>query len=303
MTAAPPIPVASCSRMTLLARDIKFSHSVFALPWALLATFLAAGGWPKPIDLLLILVCMVSARTVAMSVNRLLDARLDALNPRTARRALPSGGLTRTFYWSVVAFCSIAFIVATAGFWRFDHNLWPLALSVPTLAALSVYPLLKRFTRLCHYYLGMALGIAPICAWIAVGGPLSVVPVLIGVAVLLWTAGFDIIYACQDYESDLTTGTVSVPARVGIARALMIARVTHVLSFAAMIAAGVVAPSLGTFYFIGVACAGVLLVVEHSLVRPTDLSKVGLAFFTVNGAISVLVGTLGIVDVLMRHGA
>jgi 4-hydroxybenzoate polyprenyltransferase len=283
----------------VFARDIKLSHTIFAMPFALLSTFIAANGLPKWGQLALILICMVAARTVAMASNRLLDAELDAKNPRTACRAIPSGTLSRTFVTAVLSLCAIAFIAATSLFGVFYRNWLPLILSVPVLLFLASYPLLKRFTRLCHYYLGAALALAPVCAWIAVAGNVRLPPILMALAVLSWTAGFDIIYACQDYQSDLETGTVSVPAKVGIAKALWISRLTHVFSLSMLVVLGITTPQLGILYFIGVGCVGVLMLIEHSLVKATDLSKVGLAFFTVNGIISVLLGTLGIIDVLV----
>jgi 4-hydroxybenzoate polyprenyltransferase len=289
------------SRLVTFARDIKLSHTVFAMPFALLSTFLAAhqkwGGWPKWGQLGLILICMVAARTVAMAANRLLDAELDAKNPRTARRAIPSGALSRGFVGSALGVCALAFIGATALFGVFYANWLPLILSIPVLLFLSGYPLLKRFTRLCHYYLGAALALAPVCAWVAIAGTLALPPILMALAVLSWTAGFDIIYACQDYQSDLETGVISVPTKVGIAKALWISRVTHLFSLSMLVLLGLRSEELSTLYFIGVGCAGVLMLIEHSLVKPNDLSKVGLAFFTVNGIISVLLGTLGIIDV------
>jgi 4-hydroxybenzoate polyprenyltransferase len=285
--------------LSVFARDIKLSHTIFAMPFAVLSTFLAANGLPKWGQLGLILICMVAARTVAMASNRLLDAELDAKNPRTARRAIPSGALSRTFVTAVLSLCAIAFIASTCLFGIFYHNWLPLILSVPVLLFLASYPLLKRFTRLCHYYLGAALALAPVCAWIAIAGNVRLAPILMALAVLSWTAGFDIIYACQDYQSDLETGVVSVPAKVGIAKALWISRLTHVFSLSMLVLLGVSTPQLGILYFIGVACAGILMLIEHSLVKPTDLSKVGLAFFTVNGIISVLLGTLGIIDVCL----
>lgn len=287
------------ARLSVFARDIKLSHTIFAMPFALLSTFLAANGLPKWGQLGLILICMVAARTVAMASNRLLDAELDARNPRTARRAIPSGALSRTFVTAVLSLCAIAFVASTAFFGVFYRNWLPLILSMPVLLFLASYPLLKRFTRLCHYYLGAALALAPVCAWIAIAGNVRLPPILMALAVLSWTAGFDIIYACQDYQSDLETGLVSVPAKVGIAKALWISRLTHVFSLSMLVSLGVTTSQLGVIYFIGVACAGVLMLIEHSLVKPTDLSKVGLAFFTVNGIISVLLGTLGIIDVLL----
>jgi 4-hydroxybenzoate polyprenyltransferase len=186
-------------------------------------------------------------------------------------------------------------------FWIVYHNPLPLICSVPVLLFLSAYPLLKRFTRLCHYYLGAALALAPVCAWIAIKGDVELPPMLMFASVLLWTAGFDIIYACQDYQVDVQYGLHSVPSKLGIAKALWVARLTHVLSAAAMIAIGFSTPHLGILYFVGVAIAITLLVVEHGLVGANDLSKVGLAFFTMNGIISVALGTLGIIDVFLHR--
>ncbi|MBV8781944.1 MAG: UbiA family prenyltransferase [Phycisphaerae bacterium] len=288
-------------KLLLLARDIKLSHSVFAMPWAILAAFLAARGMPRLVDLVLLVLCMVTARTVAMLANRLLDADLDAVNPRTAGRALPSGRVDWTFALVTLIATAIAFIAATSGFWFADRNAWPIALSIPVLLFLSGYPLLKRFTRLCHYYLGAALALAPVCAWLAIRGDLTVTPFLMAGAVVCWTAGFDIIYACQDYESDIATGVFSVPATVGISRALWISRLTHFFCIAFMILSGESArPQLGTLYDAGVTIATVLIILEQSLVSPSDLSKVGLAFFTLNGLISLLIGTLGSIDVFMH---
>lgn len=282
------------------ASDIKIGHTLFALPFALLSTFLAAGGMPRIGQLLLILICMVTARTVGMSANRLLDATLDARNPRTFRRAIPSGTLSRTFFILALAICAVGFIAATAGFEILYHNPWPLRLSGPVLLFLAAYPFLKRFTRLCHYYLGASLALAPICAWLAIVGSLAPPPFWMAGAVLCWTAGFDIIYACQDVHVDIECGLFSVPAKLGIGPALWVARLTHAISAAMLIALGRSTPRLGTIYFVGVGIAIALLIVEHALVREDDLSKVGLAFFTVNGIISLVVATLGIVNVLIR---
>lgn len=286
------------SRLVTIARDIKLSHTLFAMPFALLATFMASGGWPKLGILLLIILCMVFARTVAMSMNRILDARLDRLNPRTARRALPSGKVTLTFYIGIALACMAGFVLATAGFWRFYSNPWPLLLSVPVLAYLCGYPLMKRFTRLCHYYLGLALGLAPVCAWVAVAGHADWPPVVMCLAVLCWTAGFDIIYACQDYESDLQTGTFAIPAKIGIRRALWVARLTHLVCWLLLLALWFISAPLGWAFLAAVIIAGLLLVYEHSLVKPHDLSKLGIAFFTMNGIISSMLGLAGIIDVL-----
>lgn len=290
------------SSLFAFADDIKIHHTVFAMPFALLATFLAAGGMPRLGVLLLILVCMVTARTVAMSANRLLDAKLDAANPRTARRAIPGGRLSVGFFAVAAVICAATFMLTTAGFWFFYHNPWPLILSLPVLLFVSAYPLLKRFTRMCHYYLGAALALAPVCAWVAVKGTIELPPLLMAAAVVCWTAGFDIIYACQDYAVDVRCGLFSVPSKLGIARALWVARITHLASVVALIALGLSTPRLGVLYFGGVGLAVLLLVVEHSLVKENDLSKVGLSFFTINGIISLALGTLGILDVFLRRG-
>lgn len=283
-----------------LAADIKLSHSVFALPWAVLATFMAAKGHPAIGQLALILICMVLARTCAMAANRLLDARLDAINPRTARRAIPAGRLSKGFVACAIALCAAGFIAAAAGFGVFYHNWIPLYACVPVLAFLTAYPLLKRFSELCHYYLGAALALAPACAWIAIAGRLAIPPLLMGAAVLLWTAGFDILYACQDVDSDRATGVHSVPARLGIARALWVARLSHVACVGVLVALGFISLQLGTAYFVAVGAAGVLLIIEHSVVAADDLSRLNLAFFTLNGVVSIVIGTCGLIDVL-RH--
>lgn len=296
-------PSSTWQKLKVFAGDIKISHTVFALPFALLSTFLAASGTPTGLpsagQVTLILVCMVAARTLAMAANRLLDAGLDKLNPRTARRAIPSGTLSPVFYFAVGLACTAAFMVACYGFYVLDGNWLPSLLGLPVLLFLCSYPFLKRFTGLCHFYLGAALALAPVCAWVAIRGTIDAPPFWMAGAVLCWTAGFDIIYACQDYESDVACGVFSVPSKLGIARALWVSRLTHVVAVVMLVLLGLSArPQLGTLYFTGVALVVTLLIVEHLLVRADDLSKVGLAFFTINGIISVVLGTLGIMDVL-----
>jgi 4-hydroxybenzoate polyprenyltransferase len=295
------------TRIVDFARDIKLSHTVFALPFALLSTFLGPRTlfdegkfptpWPTAGQLLLIVLCMVTARTVAMASNRLLDADLDRRNPRTARRALPSGRLSRRFFVATLVGCAIAFVAGTSLFGFIYRNWLPLILSLPVLAFIGSYPLLKRFTQLCHYYLGASLALAPICAWIAITGRVDVEPLLMAGAVLCWTAGFDIIYACQDFACDREQGLFSVPSRIGIGPALWVSRATHVIALAMLIALGWRSSELAILYFIGVWITAALLFVEHTLVRPGDLSKVGMAFFLMNGIISLALGTLGILDV------
>jgi 4-hydroxybenzoate polyprenyltransferase len=293
--------VSTPNRLAIFAADIKIHHTVFALPWALLSAILAGHRssltWQK---IGLILICMVTARTVAMGANRLFDADLDAKNPRTAGRALPSGRLSKSFVWGAVIICSLGFIAGASGFWFLYKNPWPLALGLPVLIFLGAYPFLKRFTELCHYYLGAALALAPLCAWVAVSGRLDWPPVIMFIAVLTWTAGFDILYACQDYASDLQLGVHSVPARLGIARALWLSRATHLMSATAIVLLGIFTPEFGWLYALGAAAAIVLLILEQSMVKPTDLSRISMAFFTINGVISVVLCSLGIADIL-RH--
>jgi 4-hydroxybenzoate polyprenyltransferase len=286
------------TRLATLAADIKLGHTIFAMPFALLAACLATSAFDRSflVKVILVVVCMVIARTFAMSMNRLLDANLDAQNPRTAGRSIPAGRLSRGFVLGVIVFCAIAFQAVTLLFGVMYQNWLPAILAEPALLFIGAYPLLKRFTQWCHYYLGAALGLAPVCAWIAIAGTVTWEPILLGLAVLCWTAGFDIIYACQDYESDLQTGVRSVPVRLGIGGALGLSRVTHVLSIVVFVALGIVSPQLHIAWFVGVTIAAGLLVYEHSLVKPTDLSKVNLAFFTLNGIIAIVLGVLGMMD-------
>ena len=269
------------ARAATYARMIKLSHSVFALPFALAAAALAAGGAPPARQVLWILVAMVGARSAAMGFNRLADQELDARNPRTAGRELPAGLLTRREVWAFVALSAATLVVAAA-------MLNPLCLALSPVALLIVfgYSYTKRFTAFSHAFLGLALAIAPVGAWLAIRGTLAWPPIILGLAVLLWVAGFDTIYACQDAAHDRSAGLRSLPARWGIRRALVAARAFHV---AAVILLASLYPlaALHPVYLVGVAAVGGLLAYEHSLVRPDDLSRVNAAFFTVNGWISI----------------
>lgn len=279
---------------------IKFSHSVFALPFALLATFLAARPErPTAAQLALIVAGMVAARSAAMTFNRLVDARLDAANPRTAGRALPRGTIRPAAAWGFFAAASAAFVAACGGFLWLDGNPWPLRLGVPVLAVLCLYSYTKRFTGWSHLVLGAAIALAPVAAWIAIrpqtlGAPAG----LLLVAVMFWIAGFDLIYACQDRDFDRRVGLYSVPARLGIAAALRLARVLHVLTVAALLGVGWTA-GLGALYYTGVAVVALLLAVENALVSPGDLRRVNVAFFTVNGVVGLVLGGLGVMDILL----
>ena len=297
-------PATGLAAARAFAEDIKLSHSVFALPFALLAGTLATRVATYGVDwgvgsFGLVLACMVAARTAAMGANRLLDASIDGLNPRTARRSLPSGRLSRGYVAGAVAGAAGVFMLGCVGFGILYDNWLPTILGPFVLAFLCCYPLLKRFTSLCHYYLGTALALSPPCAWIAISGTIAPEPLLLAMAVLCWTAGFDVIYATADVDSDLEHGVHSVPARYGVGTALWISRVTHVAAFACLILTGLASEPLRAIWFGAVAAVGVLLVIEHRLVRPDDLSRVGLAFFTMNGIIAVLLGTSGIVDALL----
>jgi 4-hydroxybenzoate polyprenyltransferase len=284
---------------------IKFSHSVFALPFAVMATFLAARSaspptFPTWIQLGLIVVCMVAARSAAMTFNRIVDARIDAANPRTTIRALPRGTISAGAAWLFFAVAAVVFAAGCAGFWLIARNAWPLVLCVPTLAFLCLYSYTKRFTRWSHLVLGVAIAFAPVAAWIAIQpATLGAAAWLLMLAVGAWIAGFDIIYACQDVEFDRQAGLHSLPARLGIGPALWASRGLHVITVAALMLVGGVA-ELGAVYFVGVAFVAALLVIEQSMVRPNDLSRVNLAFFTVNGVVGVVLGTLGVVDVTLQ---
>lgn len=281
---------------------IKFSHSVFALPFALLATFLAARPkLPSVAQLGLIVLCMVAARSAAMTFNRLVDARLDAVNPRTAGRALPRGAITPVAAAVFFVVACLVFVAACAAFLFLGPtpNPWPLRLCVPVLAWLCLYSYTKRWTRWSHLVLGTGIAFAPVAAWIAIN-PATLGPPawLLLVAVALWIAGFDLIYACQDTASDHALGLHSVPARMGIAAALWLARAFHAVTLAALVGVGLTA-HLGWLYATGVACVAALLIVEHMLVSPRDLSRVNVAFFTVNGVVGLVLGILGVLDIVL----
>lgn len=282
---------------------IRFSHTVFALPFALLSAALAWKDEPfrRP-DLAGVLLCMVAARSFAMAFNRLADRHLDARNPRTATRHLPAGTLSVATVAAFTAACAAGFVAATLLFlFRDPPNPWPLYLSGPVLVFLAGYSLTKRFTSLAHFWLGAALMLAPVAAWIAVRGPVEMaVPLLLGGAVLFWVAGFDILYACQDYEFDKSEGLHSVPARLGVRRSLRVAAACHAVMFGLLVGLYFASPHLGGVYLAGLAGVGVLLVYEHALVRPDDLTRVNRAFFQVNGVISVGLLVLVLVQLAVK---
>ncbi|SRR5579883_556814 len=274
---------------------IKWEHSVFALPFALCGAMLAAGGFPTIHQLLWIVIAMVSARSAAMAFNRLADATIDAANPRTRMRALPAGTLSREFVaLFTVASCAV-FVFAAS---RLNHlALW---LSPVALAVLLSYSYTKRFTRWSHLMLGFALGIAPAAAWIAIRGSLDPRILILTGAVTFWVGGFDVLYACQDYDFDCKYGLHSVPRYLGISRALLFARVLHAAMIGLLIWL-VVAFHLGILAAVGIAAVVILLGYEHSLVSHDDLSKLNAAFFTMNGVISVAFFAFVAADLLVRR--
>jgi len=274
------------SRLRTVLEMIKFEHSVFALPFALTGALLAARasahGWPTLRQVLWIVVAMVSARSAAMTINRIVDLRYDKANPRTKTRALATGALSVSFAWTFT-------LVAVAFFFLAAWRLNPLALRLAPLAIaiLFFYSFTKRFTSWSHLFLGFALGISPAAAWIAITGSLDWRMMILCAAVALWTGGFDVLYACQDIEFDRQAGLYSVPRRFGISKALQIARIMHigVVALLCWLAASFGLPWPA---WVGIVVVAALLAYEHSLVKPDDLSKLNAAFFTVNGYISML---------------
>ncbi len=297
-------------RLRHILEMIRFSHTLFALPFALFAAVMAwtldargdsPRGWRWQ-ELLGIVLCMVAARSAAMAFNRLADWQLDAHNPRTAARHIPAGTLSSASVAVFAAGCSIAFVAATL---LFLPNRLPLYLALPVLVFLMAYSFTKRFTAAAHFWLGAALMLAPISAWIAIRGeqvmehPLDLLPaVVLGGAVLLWVAGFDIIYACQDVDFDRAAGLHSVPARLGVAGALRLAAMCHVGMVILLALLPWVFPHFGWIYVSGVAAVAVLLAYEHYLVRPDDLTRVNAAFFQVNAVVSIGLFLVGSLDLL-----
>ena len=282
------------SHIVTFGRMIKFSHSVFALPFALAGATLAATvagiTWEQVVW---IIVAMVGARTAAMGFNRLVDRDVDAANPRTTNRELPQGIIQPGTVKNFVVVSSLVFIFAA-----YNLNNLCFVLSPVALAVVLSYSYLKQWTWASHFMLGLALGIAPVGAWIAVTGTLAPEPILLTIAVLTWTAGFDIIYACQDYEFDVSNELYSVPQRLGIGRALFVARVLHVITVLCLLAIKWVF-GLEILYLIGVTLVAIILIYEHTLVSADDLSKVNIAFFTTNGVISVVYFLFTMGDVLI----
>ncbi len=271
------------ARLRTTLEMIKFEHTLFALPFAFLGALLAAGGLPTPWQIVWITLAMVGARSAAMTFNRIADREIDALNPRTAARELPSGKLSVGFAWAFFAAATVLFLLSA-----YMLNWLTFVLSPVALAIILGYSYAKRYTSLAHLLLGLALAIAPSAAWIAVRGTLDhEVPILLSLMVLMWTAGFDVLYACQDYEYDRRAGLRSIPAKFGIRNALWIARLFHFQAFAVLVLLYLVT-GLGWPALVGVIATGMLLIYQHMLVKPNDLSRLNAAFFTTNAFVSVI---------------
>ncbi len=273
---------------------VKVEHTIFALPFAFLGAFLAARGIPQPAQIGWILVAMVGARSAAMAFNRLVDLPFDARNPRTLNRALPQKLLTRGFVAVFIVISSAMLIFAASRLNRLSLILSPVALAI-----VFFYSYTKRFTWLTHVFLGVSLACAPIGAWIALRGSLSLSPIILGMAVALWVAGFDVIYSCQDVKFDQGEALYSIPKRFGVGAALWIAAGLHLVML------GILAflfwrEGLGAVSYSGLVLVGLLLAYEHSLVKPGDLSRANTAFFTINGWISILLFVITTIDLLMN---
>jgi 4-hydroxybenzoate polyprenyltransferase len=275
---------------------IKFPHTLFALPFAMMAYLVACEGKIDPLHLLPVLVAMVAARTAAMTYNRIVDREIDARNPRTRDRALVTGELALRSAWLLLSGSSVLFLAAAWFLGRLPFICAPFVLAV-----LFLYSYTKRFTDLSHFILGFCLGMAPMGAWIAVRGSLGIAPVVLALGVLLWTAGFDLIYACQDIEVDRSQGLRSMAARLGAGRALLISAILHFLCLPPFIIFGILS-GLGFFYTIGTVIAAVFLVYQHVIISPTDLSRADRAFFAGNGAMSVVLFLFAALDLYKGSG-
>lgn len=320
--ARPPSPTLLQS-VSIAAGDIKLAHSVFALPFAILAAFLARphsgpdARWSTfALQLALVIVCMVLARTFAMLVNRLADRHYDLKNPRTSRRAVASGRLPAGRALALTLLAAGAFIVACAGFWVLFKNLWPIALCVPTLAWIALYSFTKRFTWLCHIFLGGALAASPLAAAIAVrpeallewslvgtndylGFGAGATLALIAAMVLTWVAGFDIIYALQDVDFDREQGLWSIPSRLGVTRALWLSRALHAASFLFIFLAGASDWRFGWLFDSAIGAVAMLLISEHLILAIRGKAGLDMAFFTLNGVVSCVLGVAGVVDLVL----
>ncbi|MYE88773.1 4-hydroxybenzoate octaprenyltransferase [Candidatus Poribacteria bacterium] len=279
-------------KIKIILDMIKFEHTIFMLPFAIMSAFIASNGLPALDKFVWILVAMVGARSCAMAFNRLADAEIDKANPRTSMRAIPAGLIAKGAVWGFTL-VSAALLVFAA------YNLNPLSLALSPVALVVImgYSYTKRFTSFSHLWLGTSLSIAPIGSWIAIKGQFDWTPMLLGLAVLLWTAGFDIIYACQDFDFDRKHRLYSIPAKFGVRPALWISSMLHVVMVAVLIGVTLLT-DLGVVYLVGVGIVIIILIYEHTIVKPHDLSRVNLAFFTLNGMVSLVLMALSVVDLV-----
>jgi 4-hydroxybenzoate polyprenyltransferase len=286
------------NKLRVFGEMIKFEHTIFALPFAYLGAFMAqvytdGGRIPSGIKLLWITLAMVGARTAAMSLNRLIDRHIDALNPRTKDRAIPKGLLSVFEVWVYII---LSFGLLGFAAWQLN----PLSLKLMPIAVffLVLYSYMKRISWLCHIVLGISLGLAPIGAWVGVRGTLDLPPILLGIAVTFWSAGFDVYYSCQDVDFDVKAGLHSIPSHFGVKSSLLIAGLFHLITSIFLVAVAFTM-ALGWFYLLGVLVAIAILLYEHSLVKPGDLSKLNAAFFNMNGILSVIMFIFTLADILM----
>lgn len=287
----------SVSKLAEYAELVKFEHTIFALPFALSAMLLASpyGEWPSVMTLFWILMAMVGGRTYAMALNRLIDASIDGANPRTKSRSIPAGRVKKLEASVLVLIAGLLLAVATFQLPPLCQTLLPVAYFI-----LTIYSFVKRFSSLAHLVLGVALGSSAVGGWLAVTGELSWLPVIFGFAVVFWVSGFDVIYACQDYDFDKDAGLHSIPVALGIPGALILSKVFHVLCVALLMTFGFLYSATGICYWIATALTALMLLYEHRLVSPQNLSKINEAFFTVNGRISMSVFLLILLDKFLQ---
>ena len=275
----------------MIFADIKIQHTIFALPFAIMSAFIAAKGLPQTEKIIWIVVCMVGARSAAMAFNRVLDARFDAKNPRTQDRALPAGRVDIRSYWLFLIVSSAIFIFAANMLNSLAFYLSPVALLI-----IFFYSFTKRFTAYSHFWLGLAIAISPVGAWVAIREEISFSSLILGAAVIFWLVGFDILYSCMDVEFDRSSGLKSIPQKFGIENALRIAFASHGMMVLFLLGLLLFVGQLGVLYSIGVVVVAILLFYEHSLVRPDDLSRINIAFFNINGIISLGLMVFVIID-------
>jgi len=279
-------------KILLILEMVKFEHTIFALPFAFMGAFLAADGVPSLRQVFWILVAMVGARNSAMAFNRIVDAEIDAKNPRTANRAIPTGMIKKSEAWIFIVASALLFFLAA-----FMLNRLAFILSFPTMALILLYSYTKRLTSLSHLILGFADALAPIGGWIAIRGDLTWPPIVLGLGVTFWIGGFDILYSCLDYEFDQKEGLFSIPRVFGMVWGLRISTLFHILAALFFFLTGILA-HLGSIYLVGCLLTSIFLIYEHLLVKPNDLSKMNLAFFTLNGYVSVILSVTMIADIL-----